>query len=199
MNDKKEIVLKYILVGESGVGKSSICEKYTTGIYNKNGIAQTIGIEFYTSCCKIKESNVTIHIWDTAGQERFRSVTRNYYKDAIVAFIIFDLSDKNTLKIQYWIEDILKYSNKNIRIILVGNKLDMCNIPKNDIELLKNNYSYPYYEISAKNDTSKIDNMFSEITKNICNDITSNKLSISKDFRGIVEKNTIQQKSKCCN
>src|SRR3989338_9590529 len=93
MNDKKEIVLKYILVGESGVGKSSICEKYTTGIYNKNGIAQTIGIEFYTSCCKIKESNVTIHIWDTAGQERFRSVTRNYYKDAIVAFIIFHNKD----------------------------------------------------------------------------------------------------------
>ena len=135
---KKSYSIKYIIIGDSGVGKSNILLRYSKDKFDKNHKA-TLGIEFMNKKVNFKGTNYTIQIWDTAGQENYKSITRGYYKSSACAFIVYDITNLKTFKnINNWIKDCVNLAPKNILLVLIGNKSDLEENRKVDYDLGKN-------------------------------------------------------------
>ena len=122
-------VLKVVLLGESGVGKTSIINKFTSGIFDPE-VVTSISAQFISKTIDFKELNQTIKfdIWDTAGQEKFRSLAKIFYKDAKVICLCYDITSKksfNELK-EYWYEQQVKLNADGEPIFaVVANKSDL--------------------------------------------------------------------------
>lgn len=118
--------LKILIIGESGVGKSSLLLRFTEGNFDPEQTL-TIGVDFKTKRLTIDGNTVKLAIWDTAGQERFRTLTPSYYRDAQGAILVFDVSSHSTFsKLETWLSELDTYSTKsNIVKMIVGNKIDM--------------------------------------------------------------------------
>jgi len=164
---KKFINLKIILVGDVSVGKTSVIERYINNNF-KDDYTCTIQAEQKTKIIN-EDSNTSIRmdIWDTAGQEKFRSLTRQYYRDSQGAIIVFDITNETTFNsLKTWIDDIKDYSDKDIPIIIIGNKSDLIDeraVSENNINEFLND-KYTYFEVSAKYGNN-IDLAFNKIKK----------------------------------
>ena len=125
----EDYAFKLILVGNTGVGKTSILYKFINSKLTNMNTTPTIGIDFGTKRVVIENKTIKLNIWDTAGLERYRSITRSYFRNIAGAVIIFDLTNMNSFKnIPKWKEEIMKHSNnKQMQFILVGNKCDLQN------------------------------------------------------------------------
>ena len=120
-----DFLCKMILVGDSSVGKSNILLKYLKGEFDPNSRA-TVGVEFGTKNVKLNNKKIKVQIWDTAGQERYRSITSAYYRGAKGAFIVYDITRRSTFdNIDKWVVDLKTNGDKNISIVLIGNKSDL--------------------------------------------------------------------------
>ena len=118
--------IKLIFLGETGVGKTSIFTRYIKGKFDENRIA-SIGVDFETKPLKYKGKSYIIQLFDTAGQERFRSIINGYYNMAKGIFIVFDLTNENSLNsIDYWVNNV-KENNQEGKIVILGNKSDLKN------------------------------------------------------------------------
>ena len=121
--DDCDIIFKVVLVGDSGVGKTNVLNRYLKNEFNFDTKA-TVGVEFGTKRFEINNRKVKALLWDTAGQERFKSITSQYYKGAKGALLIYDLTRRQTFEnIDTWITD-LRNNGDNIHILLIGNKCD---------------------------------------------------------------------------
>lgn len=117
--------IKLVLLGESGVGKSSIALRYVRGEFNENGEA-TIGAAFLTKTVNVRGQNVKFDIWDTAGQERYHSLAPMYYRGAPAAIVVYDVTSQSSyIRAQAWIKELLQQGNSQMVICLAGNKADM--------------------------------------------------------------------------
>ena len=117
--------LKVVIVGDSGVGKSNLIKRFTTNEFNANSKA-TVGVEFLSKSYKINDKIFKIEMWDTAGQERYKSITSAYYKGAKGALIVYDTTSAQTFEnVSKWLSEIREKTNKEIRLILIGNKIDL--------------------------------------------------------------------------
>lgn len=86
----------------------------------------TIGVEFGAKTIEINNKVIKIQIWDTAGQEAFQAITRTYYKGALGALLVYDITRRDTFNhVSKWLEEVKANSSKTIRIILIGNKKDL--------------------------------------------------------------------------
>jgi Ras-related protein Rab-1A len=122
-----EYLFKIILVGDSGVGKTSLFSRYTDDIFTESFIS-TIGIDFKMKTITVKNKKVRLQIWDTAGQERFRTIVQSYYRGAQSIIIVFDITDiKSFENVKCWLSEINKYvlDEQFAQILLVGNKNDL--------------------------------------------------------------------------
>ena len=118
-------LFKYIIIGDSAVGKSNILLRYIHDKFNEE-FQSTIGVEFGAKNLKIEDKIYRIQIWDTAGQETFRSITRAYYKNSVCACVVYDITNRNSFQnVKSWIEDCKKQSPKTVYMVLVGNKVDL--------------------------------------------------------------------------
>ena len=112
---------KVVLLGESGVGKTSIISRYTTNTFSSI-LMSTTGASFATKTMMLEEENqsVKFEIWDTAGQERYRALAKVFYKNASVCVLVYDITRKasfDELK-KYWINELKENASKNISILL---------------------------------------------------------------------------------
>ncbi|KAG7550180.1 Small GTP-binding protein domain [Arabidopsis thaliana x Arabidopsis arenosa] len=124
-SQKIDYVFKLVLIGDSGVGKSQILSRYARNEFSLDSKA-TIGVEFQTRTLVIDHKSVKAQIWDTAGQERYRAVTSAYYRGAVGAMLVYDVTRRQTFDhIPRWLEELRNNADKNIVIILVGNKSDL--------------------------------------------------------------------------
>ena len=145
---------KLILVGDPGVGKTSILTKFVTNEF-QSVYSSTIGVEFKLKDIYINNNNCArLKIWDTCGQEKFRAITRQYFKNSNGVFIVFDLTNKDTIKrLNVWLKDIKDNVDNDFFIFLIGNKLDIKN---RDISISEEAKQFAsdkkinYYEVSAK-------------------------------------------------
>ena len=156
----KCFVLKTIILGDCGVGKTTMLYKYYNGNFNSDN-QSTVGVNFVSKYvknlnCEFSDS-IKIQIWDTAGQERFRSIIRSYYRNICGCIIAYDITNKNTFNNSlYWMDEVRK-NNKDVVLILVGTKNDLEDKREIDYEdgvKLSNHYNIPFFEISSK--TKKI-------------------------------------------
>jgi len=159
-----DYIVKLVIVGESGVGKTSLLTRFCENEFLISHIT-TIGVDFEIKTFHLDGKIAKLQIWDTAGQDRFRNVTSSYYRGAHGVLILFDISDRNSfLNLQIWINDVNKYVTKNTKVMIVGNKRDLVNkreVSKQEAELLAKKNGMSYFETSAKeSDKSNVDNCF---------------------------------------
>ena len=125
--DKYDYLLKYIIIGDSGVGKSNIFLQFIKSTF-KSSHEVTIGVEFGAKNIQLNNTTYRIQIWDTAGQETFKSITRVYYKNSACAFLVYDITNKDTFyNIQTWMNDCIAQTPQSVILVLVGNKKDLAN------------------------------------------------------------------------
>ena len=122
-------LFKCITVGDAGAGKSCLVLAFTD---RRFGVVRelTIGVEFATRMLTMEDNaKIKLQIWDTAGQESFRSITRSYYRDTAIAFLLYDIHKRKTFNnLNAWLHDLRTYSNNNqLIIMLVGTKYDLAN------------------------------------------------------------------------
>ncbi|XP_060700377.1 ras-related protein Rab-37-like isoform X5 [Hemiscyllium ocellatum] len=136
----EELLHKTILVGDSGVGKTSLLVQFDQGKFIPGSFSATVGIGFT--------------IWDTAGQERFRSVTHAYYRDAQALLLLYDITSKSSFdNIRAWLTEVHEYAQQDVVIMLLGNKADITSeraIKREEGEKLAREYGVPFIETSAK-------------------------------------------------
>lgn len=123
--DQYDYLLKYLIIGSSGVGKSSLLLRYIDNEFSNQHIV-TIGVDFKIKSLIVKEKKTKINIWDTAGQERFKGITGSYYKGATGVMVVYDITDIESFKkVTDWLVEIEKNAPNNVYKILIGNKLDL--------------------------------------------------------------------------
>ena len=174
-DDKKyDYIFKLILIGSSGVGKTSILQRYIQKIFNDDYTC-TIGVDFFMKSMKIDDKLIKLQLWDTAGTEKFKSITTGYYRGANAAFIVFDLTSRKSFEsVSEWIENYYKFSNPDYErhVILIGNKSDLKNeriITEDEIDDFVKLNKIKYFETSAKNGEN-IDDTFLFIAEQLMKD-----------------------------
>jgi len=133
MSEQEEgaLTCKVVLIGESGVGKTSIISRYITNTF-KSQLMATSGANFVTKNLileddKEESQSIKFEIWDTAGQERYRSLAKVFYKNAAVCILVYDITRRSSLDAikNYWFKEIKENAQKDVILALVGNKDDM--------------------------------------------------------------------------
>ena len=118
-------VLTVVLIGDSGVGKSNLLSRFTRNEFNLDS-KSTIGVEFATRSIQVDSKTIKAQIWDTAGQERYRAITSAYYRGAVGALLVYDISKHQTYdNVNRWLKELRDHADSNIVIMLVGNKSDL--------------------------------------------------------------------------
>ncbi|CAI9769696.1 unnamed protein product [Fraxinus pennsylvanica] len=122
---KIDYVFKIVIIGDSAVGKSQLLARYARNEFSLDSKA-TIGVEFQTRTLEIDRKTVKAQIWDTAGQERYRAVTSAYYRGATGAMLVYDITKRESFDhVARWLDELRGHADKNIVIMLIGNKSDL--------------------------------------------------------------------------
>ncbi|XP_066428805.1 ras-related protein Rab-42 [Eleutherodactylus coqui] len=146
---------RVLLLGDSGVGKTSLLRRYTEEEFIDSTVP-TVGVDF---CSRIEEPEagvkVRLQFWDTAGQERYRAVTRSYYRNAACVILLFDLTARKTFEsIQNWYQEVTERAQPHpLLYLLLGTKSDMRgkrSVAREEAQSLANSITAPYLETSAK-------------------------------------------------
>ncbi|XP_032178908.1 ras-related protein Rab-37 isoform X1 [Mustela erminea] len=164
-----DVTGKVMLLGDSGVGKTCLLIQFKDGAFLSGTFIATVGIDFRNKVVTVDGVRVKLQIWDTAGQERFRSVTHAYYRDAQALLLLYDITNKSSFdNIRAWLTEIHEYAQRDVVIMLLGNKshrpsaegrqwlllqADVSNervIRSEDGETLAREYGVPFMETSAK-------------------------------------------------
>ena len=203
-----EYIFKIILIGSSGVGKSSLIQRYTQKTF-EDVYDCTIGVDFFTKTIDVNGKTVKLQIWDTAGTEKYRSITSSYYRGSHCALIVFDLTSKDSFEsLPTWIENYYKNCNQEFdkNVIMIGNKNDLSE--KRDVTQEKINdfiklNNLVYFETSAKTGEN-VDESFQYIAQKLMEEEKlKEKLGVKREVKNNNlnlknSENLITNKKKCC-
>lgn len=159
------MIMKLLLVGDSGVGKSCLLLRFVEDKFNPSFIT-TIGIDFKIRTIESKGKKIKLQVWDTAGQERFRTITTAYYRGAMGIVLIYDVTDARTFEsVENWFQTVTQHANEDAQIFLVGNKNDdeeNRQVSSEQGQLLASKLNIPFLEASAKTNEN-VDSIFYEL------------------------------------
>lgn len=148
-----DMIMKLLLVGDSGVGKSCLLLRFVEDKFNPSFIT-TIGIDFKIRTIESKGKKIKLQVWDTAGQERFRTITTAYYRGAMGIVLIYDVTDARTFEnVENWFQTVTQHANEDAQIFLVGNKSDdeeNRQVSREQGQQLASKLDIPFLEASAK-------------------------------------------------
>ena len=177
-----QYIFKLILIGNSGVGKSCILQRYMKHTFQET-YKCTIGVDFLMKSLIINGKTVKLQLWDTAGQEKYKSMVSSYYRGANVALIIFDLTNHMSFDaLPSWIENYYKNGPEQKNIILIGNKKDLeveRQVTQEEAETFAETNNMIYFETSAK-DGENIDYVFNYAAEKLLEFYSGNNEAILK-------------------
>ncbi|KQK06841.1 ras-related protein RGP2 [Brachypodium distachyon] len=121
-------LFKMVLIGDSGVGKSNILSRFTRNHFSLDS-KSTIGVEFATKSLQMEGKTIKAQIWDTAGQERYRAITSAYYRGAVGALLVYDITKRQSFEnVNRWLRELRDHADSSIVIMMVGNKSDLTHL-----------------------------------------------------------------------
>jgi len=190
---------KILVIGDGTSGKSSILYRYIDNTFYHNYIS-TFGVDFKIKMLNINNIQIKFQIWDVAGLERFKAITTAYYRGVHGVLIVYDVSNRETFNnIDKWINNINKFAQQNVLILLVGNKSDSTNRQVKIEEGINkaNELNIPFIETSAK-DNINITKVFDLLAEKLTLNNTDPLVSIPQlnNLDDIPEKSIL---SKWCN
>jgi len=170
---KKKVLLKVIILGDSGVGKTSLMNRYVSDKFSQQYKA-TIGADFLTKEINIDDKAVTLQIWDTAGQERFQSLGTAFYRGADCCILVFSITDQKTFEnLSGWADEFLQHASpqqpQDFPFVCIGNKVDLEDkrvVDKSRAEhwIKSRNENIAFFEASAKM-AVKVEDSFRHLAK----------------------------------
>ncbi|MED6173526.1 Ras- protein Rab11D [Stylosanthes scabra] len=167
--EEYDYLFKLVLIGDSGVGKSNLLSRFTRNEFNLES-KSTIGVEFATKTLNIDSKVVKAQIWDTAGQERYRAITSAYYRGAVGALLVYDVTRHSTFEnASRWLKELRDHTDPNIVVMLIGNKSDLRHliaVPTDDGKSFAERESLYFMETSALEATN-VENAFTEVLTQI--------------------------------
>ena len=205
--------MKFILIGDSGVGKSCLLFQFLEDKF-KGGLEPTIGIEFGTKVLTIGDKVVRLQIWDSAGQENYRSITRSYYRNTICAFLIYDITSRRSFDdIKIWLDEAKTYGNGSMYFVLLGNKCELTNqreVSVQEAVKFAQDNQLLFFETSAKENIN-VFKAFESIVHRILTDIKKGNIDPYNEVLGVkvgtsstrqnflpAKKMAEREKSNCC-
>ena len=149
---KADFTIEIALLGDTGVGKSSLLYRYSDGIF-KSELIGTAGVDHKQKNIVHQSSQVRMTIWDTAGQVKFRPLAHTYYKGAAGIILVYDVTDLRSFEnMGYWLQKIRQNAHPDSQIIMLGNKIDLINdiaVDQDQARQLADDNNIPYYQTSA--------------------------------------------------
>ena len=213
-DDNYDLILKLVIIGDSGVGKTNILSRYNNNEFSL--ITQpTVGVEFGNKIIKKENKSIKLQIWDTAGQERYKAITNAFYKGSKGAFVVYDITRKESfINIDKWIGELKTNGSDDILIVLVGNKTDLEDkreVLTEEVEKKAKQYGIAFCETSALNGQN-IEHAFDILIEQILKDVDKKKEKENKNNKNNKKKtkakgimletnnsnNNNNKKSKCC-
>ena len=198
--------IKLILLGDSGVGKSSIIKRYMEDSFEDN-ITSTLGSSFLEKTVNIKGKKVKIEVWDTAGQEEFRSVTKIFVKNSKIIILVYNVTDKNSFDgLNYWYDFIQKELGQNVILGLAGNKTDLIfedgfdeEITSEEGKEFAKKINANFALVSAKESGKEINSLFTQCIESYLdsrknNEDTNYNIKLTHDNGSFIN----NPKSECC-
>uniref|UniRef100_A0A8C5E0C6 small monomeric GTPase n=1 Tax=Gouania willdenowi TaxID=441366 RepID=A0A8C5E0C6_GOUWI len=171
--------LVFVLIGDSGVGKSNLLSRFTRNEFNLES-KSTIGVEFATRSIQVEGKTIKAQIWDTAGQERYRAITSAYYRGAVGALLVYDIAKHLTYEnAERWLKELQDHADSNIVIMLVGNKSDLRHlraVPTDEAKAFAEKNGLSFLETSAL-DSSNVELAFQTILTAIYNIVSQRQMS----------------------
>lgn len=206
-NPVHDVFVKLLLIGNSGVGKSSMLLRFADNAFNETYI-NTIGIDFKTRLVDMDSKRIKLQIWDTAGQERFQSLQTLYYRGANGIVLVYDICDaKSFSSIQMWMAAIKQHASPDVAVMLVGNKADRASQRQVSVDegaAIAEQFGIRFVEVSAKAG-SGVQDAFMRITADIMarNEKTVTEAAAPPPKRTptisiVTEKQKVKKKKKCC-
>uniref|UniRef100_A0A3Q1CNF4 Ras-related protein Rab-25 n=1 Tax=Amphiprion ocellaris TaxID=80972 RepID=A0A3Q1CNF4_AMPOC len=163
-------MLYMVLIGESGVGKSNLLSRFTKNEFNHDS-RTTIGVEFSTRTVQLSGFTIKAQIWDTAGLERYRAITSAYYRGAVGALLVYDITKHLTYEsVERWLKELYDHADPHIVVMLVGNKTDLESERSVPTEEAKDFADILFLETSALESTNveaAFTNVLAEIHKKV--------------------------------
>ena len=208
---KFDITFKVVIIGNCGVGKTCITNRAIKTKFDET-YQSTIGLEYFTMFIKLNTKIIKLQVWDTCGQEIYRSLISNYYRNSSLAIIVYDVNRRESFEdIDFWIKELKAMSSPDIKLILLGNKIDLNErkVQYKEGEEIAKNYGFDcFLETSAKTGEN-INNIFIKAAKLLYEDFSkyenismenisdcSKNLSQNTSLRINLKKR--KQNNKCC-
>ncbi|CAH8657600.1 unnamed protein product [Dicrocoelium dendriticum] len=174
-DEEYDYLFKVVLIGDSGVGKSNLLSRFTRKEFNLES-KSTIGVEFATRSVPIKGKIIKAQIWDTAGQERYRAITSAYYRGAVGALLVYDISKHSTYEnVEQWLRELRDHSDQDIVVMLIGNKCDLRHlrmVSTDEAKALAMKEKLFFTETSAL-DATNVDDAFFQVLEAIFNIVSA--------------------------
>ncbi|GBG82785.1 hypothetical protein CBR_g36316 [Chara braunii] len=168
-DDEYDYLFKVVLIGDSGVGKSNLLSRFTRNEFCLES-KSTIGVEFATRSIQVDGKTIKAQIWDTAGQERYRAITSAYYRGALGALLVYDITKHVTYEnVERWLKELRDHADSNIVIMLVGNKSDLRHlrgVSTDDAQAFAEKEGLSFIETSALESTN-VETAFQKILTEI--------------------------------
>ena len=203
-----DFLYKIVLIGESGVGKSNLLLRFTRNEFDAEK-RSTIGVEFATRSIQHDNKVIRAQIWDTAGQERYRAITNAYYRGAVGALVVYDITKENTFKsIERWLSELKDNADPKIVIMIIGNKADLSQTREVEENIAKEfcqNQKLFFFETSALDGTN-VENAFKSLlieiykqnASNVDDNANMNAAQSKPDVVAIEQTSKEKAKTDCC-
>ncbi|VVT56331.1 uncharacterized protein SAPINGB_P004975 [Magnusiomyces paraingens] len=164
-----DLLIKLLIIGDSGVGKSCLLLRFCDDQFTPSFIT-TIGIDFKIRTIDLDGKKVKLQVWDTAGQERFKTITTAYYRGAMGILLVYDVTDQKSFEnIRSWYANVQQHASENVVLVLVGNKSDMTDrrvISTEQGQALADELGIPFIESSAKS-SDNVDETFFSLARRV--------------------------------
>jgi len=200
-----DYMFKVLLLGDAGVGKTSLMLRFSEDVFNKTYIS-TIGVDFKLRTIEVDGKRVRLQVWDTAGQERFHAISVSYYRTAVGIMLVYDISRRRSFEnIAKWLRNIDEHAKEDVIKLLVGNKCDLLgprDVKREEGEKLAQEYDMSFFETSAKENES-IEDAFECIAKEIMERFVpewgkKEQKKSTSEAADDIKKKSRKKDSKCC-